>query len=73
MIVHIAIEEQRRYPVKRWFVFVLVCCLGLSPGLAVTQDSEKETAAVAAAEKWLLSVDAGNYEQSWRVSGYFIQ
>lgn len=50
---------------KRWFVFVLVCYLALSPGLAVAQDAEKETAAVAAAEKWLSSVDAGNYEQSW--------
>lgn len=54
-------------------VFVLVCFLALLPGLSGAQSSEKETAAVAAAEKWLSTVDGGNYEQSWREAAEYFK
>jgi hypothetical protein len=37
------------------------------PGVtAMASDSEKESAAVSAAEKWLATVDAGEYAASWQ-------
>ncbi|WP_027368718.1 DUF4019 domain-containing protein [Desulfocurvibacter africanus] len=41
-------------------------------GLATAQGSDKEAAALAAAEEWLGMVDAERYGQSWNeASGYF--
>lgn len=39
--------------------------LMLSGGTAIAGDPAKETAALSAAEKWLATVDAGNYAASW--------
>ena len=43
-------------------------CLGLmlATGLAVAQNADKEKAAVTAAEKWLVAVDAGKSAESWQ-------
>ncbi len=53
-------------------ICLLVLCLSLWAGPAAAQESEKERAAVAAAQKWLSLVDAGRYGQSWeQAAGYF--
>ena len=47
----------------------ILCMFGvvliLSGGTVMAGEAGKETAAVAAAEKWLATVDAGNYAASW--------
>jgi len=47
----------------------VACLLALSLVLAavigVAEDSDKEKAAVASAEKWLGLVDGGKYGESW--------
>lgn len=48
-------------------------CLLLGTGIAAAQDAKKEQAAVAAAEKWLALVDAGDYAQSWQESAVYFQ
>jgi hypothetical protein len=50
--------------VRNISVIVLFYLL-LSFGIAVAGDSEKEKAALTAAEKWLALVDAGKYTNSW--------
>lgn len=58
--------------VRYFTICLLFLCLSLGVGLAAAQGPEKEKAAVAAAEKWLSLVDAGNYGQSWsEAAGYF--
>lgn len=57
---------------KRCMICLFVICLSLWTGFAIAQSSEKEKAAVAAAEKWLSLVDSGTYSQSWKeASEYF--
>ena len=46
-------------------VIGVVIVLALVAGVSMAADSAKETAAVAAAEKWVALVDAGNYGDSW--------
>lgn len=57
---------------SRFIVCLFVLGLSLSPVLALAQGSEKEQAAIAAAEQWLSLVDSGRYGQSWKqAAGYF--
>jgi hypothetical protein len=53
---------------------VLILCLSLccSP-LALAQDSQKETAAIAAAKEWLAFVDSGHYGQSWKQAADYLK
>ncbi len=57
---------------KRHTIILLALCLSLWVGFAAAQSSDKEKAAVAAAEKWLSVIDSGNYGQSWKdAASYF--
>jgi hypothetical protein len=47
-------------------VFLAIVGLILFGGTVLASDSGKETAAVSAAEKWLATVDAGQYSASWK-------
>jgi opacity protein-like surface antigen len=40
---------------------------------AMASDSEKEATAVSVAEKWLVTVDAGEYAASWREAAEFFR
>jgi hypothetical protein len=55
----------------------LVCLITvgliLSGGTAMASDSRKEAAAVSAAEKWLVTVDAGKYAASWKEASEFFR
>jgi len=44
----------------------IIVCLILLASPAIAQDVEKEKAAIAAAEQWLLLVDAVKYSESWK-------
>ena len=53
---------------------ILGVCLGflLTAGVDASQGQERETAAIAEAEKWLGLVDEGKYAESWtEAAGYF--
>jgi hypothetical protein len=51
---------------------LIILGLVLVSGIAAAQDTEKEKAAVASAEKWLAVVDEGRYEESWQeAAAYF--
>ena len=52
--------------VSRRIPYLAIVALILSGVTAMASDSEKEAAAVSAAEKWLVSVDAGEYAVSWQ-------
>jgi hypothetical protein len=46
--------------------------IALTAGVSTAADSGKEKAAVAAAEKWLATIDEGDYSQSWKeAADYF--
>jgi hypothetical protein len=45
---------------------LIIVGLILSGGTTMASDVGKETAAISAAEKWLGTVDAGNYAASWK-------
>lgn len=45
----------------------------LSCGTAMSGDFGEEAAAVSAAEKWLATVDAGNYAESWKEAAEFFR
>jgi len=47
-------------------VYLSIAVLVLSCAAAMASDTGKEVAAVAAAEKWLAIVDAGDYSESWK-------
>lgn len=56
----------------RQIIYVLVLSLSLLVPFAGAQGTEKEKAAVAAAEQWLSWVDTGTYDKSWKeASEYF--
>jgi hypothetical protein len=42
-------------------------------GVVVAGDSDKEKAAVAAAEEWLIMVDQGKYAESWKEAAQFFK
>lgn len=46
-------------------VLVLATVLVLGAGLAAAERSERDRAAIDAAERWLALVDAAEYRQSW--------
>jgi hypothetical protein len=45
----------------------------LVAGIAAAQNSQKEKAAVASAEKWLAKVDKGKYADSWQEAAAFFK
>jgi hypothetical protein len=58
---------------SRQIIFLLVLSLSLLGPLAEAQNTKKEKAAVAAAEQWLLLVDAGKYEESWKEAAEYFK
>jgi hypothetical protein len=50
----------------RRILYLVIVGLILSGGNAMASDAGKETSAVSAAEKWLATVDAGEYSASWK-------
>lgn len=51
---------------------LLIVCVCLWAGFGAAQDSDKEKAAIGAAEAWLSLVDSGKYGQSWsEAAGFF--
>jgi hypothetical protein len=57
-------RKEKKMVRKTAFVALAVIILAAFAGMA--QQPDKEEAAVAAAEKWLGLVDAGNYKDSWK-------
>ncbi|OEU52871.1 MAG: hypothetical protein BA871_13930 [Desulfuromonadales bacterium C00003096] len=51
---------------RRFTICLIVLCLTLFSGLALAQGTEKEKAAITAAEQWLSLVDSGKYGKSWK-------
>ncbi len=49
-------------------VCLILAGLILLGGTAMASDAGKESSAVSAAEKWLATVDAGDYSTSWKES-----
>ncbi len=47
-------------------VCLIIAGLILSGGTVMASDAGKEAAAISAAEKWLATVDAGEYSSSWK-------
>jgi hypothetical protein len=47
-------------------LYLILAGLILSGGTAMARDAGKEASAVSAAEKWLATVDAGHYSESWK-------
>jgi hypothetical protein len=58
---------------SRQIIFLLVLSLSLMGSLAEAQNTKKEKAAVTAAEQWLLLVDEGKYDQSWREAAEYFK
>lgn len=58
---------------RRRSIILLALCLSLWAGFATAQSSDKEKAAVAAAENWLSVIDSGNYGQSWKDAAVFFR
>jgi len=47
-------------------LYLILTGLIMSGGTAMARDAGKEASAVSAAEKWLATVDAGHYSESWK-------
>ena len=58
---------------SRQIIFLLVLSLTLMGSLVEAKNTKKEIAAVAAAEQWLLLVDEGKYDQSWREAAEYFK
>jgi hypothetical protein len=56
---------------RRYVLFFLI--LAFSLGIAQAADSEKEKAALAAAERWLKYVDGEQYDDSWKEASAFFK
>lgn len=65
--------DKNKEDIMKHVVAGLIILVSLfSAGSALAQNSEKEKAALAAAQAWLSKVDAGEYEQSWTdAAGFF--
>jgi hypothetical protein len=50
---------------KRCIFYMLVLSFSLWAGFAVAQGTQKEEAALNAAQEWLSMIDAGDYRLSW--------
>ena len=57
----------------RRFICLVIVGLILSDGVAMASDAGKETAAISAAEKWLATVDGGEYAASWNEAAEFFR
>jgi len=57
----------------RTTTWLVAFILALSVITAIAQDSEKERAAVSAAEKWLSMVDEGKYSESWQEAAEYLR
>jgi hypothetical protein len=57
----------------RNMVTLLGLLLLLFVGVVAAGDSDKEKAAVAAAEEWLIMVDQGKYAESWKEAAQFFK
>jgi hypothetical protein len=57
----------------RRFICLVIVGLILSDGVAMASGAGKETAAISAAEKWLATVDAGEYAASWNEAAEFFR
>ncbi len=58
---------------KSRIIYLLVLSLSLWGLITVAQGAEKEKVAVAEAEQWLLLVDSGKYEQSWKEAAEYFR
>jgi hypothetical protein len=58
--------------IRRILCLVIVGVL-LSGGTAMASNAGKETAAISAAEKWLATIDAGKYPESWKETAEFFR
>ena len=57
----------------RTTVSLLGLCLLFSLSVVAVADSEKEKAAVAAAQEWLPKVDQGKYAQTWKDAAQYFK
>lgn len=57
----------------RRIICLIIFGLFLSGGTAMASDAGKETAAVSAAEKWLASIDAGKYAESYKEAAEYFR
>ncbi|MEW6713643.1 MAG: DUF4019 domain-containing protein [Nitrospirota bacterium] len=57
----------------RRILYLAILGLLMSVSNVIADDSAKETAAVTAAEKWLASIDAGKYAESWKEAAEFFR
>ncbi len=58
--------------IRRILCLVIVGLL-MSGGAVMASDAGKEKAAISAAEKWLTTVDAGKYTESWKETAEFFR
>lgn len=58
---------------RRFIICLFVLCLSLFSSLALAQGSDKEQAAITAAEQWLSLVDSGKYGQSWKQAAEYFR
>lgn len=57
----------------RRILCLIIIGLVMSGGIAISGDAGKETAALSAAEKWLASIDAGKYAESWKEAAEYFK
>ena len=60
------IQGRMELEMRRIAIYLLAICSVLSAEIRAAQSSEKEKAALTAAEEWLSMVDEGNHGQSWK-------
>ncbi|HTY23782.1 MAG TPA: DUF4019 domain-containing protein [Desulfomonilaceae bacterium] len=66
-------EKEKEIAMARGIVCLVAFSLVFLVSAAMAADSEKETAAVAAAEKWLAVVDQGRYAESWQEAAEYFR
>ena len=57
----------------RKILFLFLAGLIVSGGTAIAKQAGKEKTAISAAEKWLVTVDAGDYAAGWKESAEFMR
>jgi hypothetical protein len=63
--------QEKRIMIRKILYLFIVGLILL--GTALANDTEKEAAAISAAEKWLITVDAGKYAESWQETSEFFR
>lgn len=58
---------------KRIGCVIFVLCISMWTSPALAQGSEKQTAAITAAQKWLALIDVGQYAKSWHESSAYFR